>query len=157
MVNIERDRAVALGLTPEQIQNALYTAYGDRQVSTIYTPANEYAVIAEVEPQYQRGPAALSKLYLRSSQGALVPLDAVVKVSRTVGPLNVNHFAQLPAVTVSFNLNPAYSLGQAAVQVDNAVRELRMPATINANFQGTVTELQKSLQGISGLHIVAIL
>jgi HAE1 family hydrophobic/amphiphilic exporter-1 len=157
MVDIDRDRALALGVSPEQIQNALYTAYGERQVSTIYTPANEYAVITEVEPQYQRTPEALSKLYIRSSQGPLVPLDAVVRTSRNVGPLNVSHFGQLPAVTVSFNLKPEYSLGQAAQQVDNAVRELRMPATISANFQGTVKEFQKSFQGMSILLIVAIL
>ena len=157
MVDIDRDRARALGVTPQQIQDALYTAYGERQVSTIYTPANEYAVITEVAPQYQRNPSALSKLYIRSSSGPLVPLDAVVSTKRTVGPLNVNHFGQLPAVTVSFNLNPQYSLGQAAQQVDNAVRELRMPATISANFQGTVKEFQKSFQGMSILLIVAIL
>jgi HAE1 family hydrophobic/amphiphilic exporter-1 len=135
----------------------LYTAYGSRQVSTIYTPANEYSVIAEVEPQYQRNPSALSKLYIRSSLGPLVPLDAVVHRSSTVGPLTVNHFGQLPAVTVSFNLKPGFSLGQAAEQVDNVVRELRMPATISAKFQGTVKEFQKSFQGMSILLIVAIL
>src|SRR5205807_9300681 len=102
-------------------------------------------------------PAALSKLYVRSSQGPLVPLDAVVRVNRAVGPLNVNHFGQLPAVTVSFNLKPGFSLGEAAVQVNNAVRELRMPPTISANFQGTVKEFQKSFQGMSVLLIVAIL
>ncbi|HYL75749.1 MAG TPA: efflux RND transporter permease subunit, partial [Bryobacteraceae bacterium] len=157
MVDIDRDRALALGVTPQQIQDALYTAYGERQVSTIYTPANEYAVITQVEPQYQNTPAALSKLYVRSSQGPLVPLDAVVRVNRGVGPLNVNHFGQLPAVTVSFNLKPGHSLGEAATQVNNAVRELRMPATISANFQGTVKEFQKSFQGMSVLLIVAIL
>jgi len=157
MVDIDRDHALALGVTPEQIQNALYTAYGSRQISTIYTPANEYAVIAEVEPRYQRSPEALSRLYVRSSQGSLVPLDAVVKASRTVGPLNVNHFGQLPAITVSFNLKPGFSLGEAADQVNATVRELRMPATISVNFQGTVKEFQQSFQGLSVLLIVAIL
>src|SRR5262249_50983980 len=108
MVDIDRDRALTLGVTPQQIQEALYTAYGSRQVSTIYTPANEYPVITEVEPQYQRTPDALSKLYVRSTPGPLVPLDTVVKVNRSVGPLSVNHFGQLPAVTVSFNLKPGY-------------------------------------------------
>jgi len=157
MVDIDRDRALALGVTPQQIQDALYTAYGERQVSTIYTPSNEYAVITEVQSQYQNNPAALSKLYIRSSQGPLVPLDAVVRVKRSVGPLNVNHFGQLPAVTVSFNLIPGHSLGDAAKQVDDTVRELRMPATISARFQGTVKEFQKSFQGMSVLLIVAIL
>ncbi len=157
MVDIDRDRALALSVTPEQIQNALYTAFGSRQVSTIYTPANLYAVITEVEPQYQRNPEALSKLYVRSSQGSLIPLDAVVNVSRSVGPLNVNHFGQLPAVTVSFNLKPGFSLGEAAAGVNAAVRELRMPATISVSFQGTVKEFQQSFQGLSILLLVAIL
>ena len=156
-LDIDRDRALALGVSPEQIQDALYTAYSARQVSTIYTPANQYSVIAEVEPQFQRSPDALSKLYVRSSRGPLVPLDTLVHVTRTVGPLSVNHFGQLPAVTLSFNLKPGYSLGQAADQVSDAVRELRMPATISANFQGTVKEFQKSFQGMSILLIVAIL
>jgi HAE1 family hydrophobic/amphiphilic exporter-1 len=157
MVDIDRDRALALGVTPQQIQDALYTAYGSRQISTIYTPANEYAVIAEVEPQYRSTPEALSKLYVRSTPGPLIPLATLVRVSRGVGPLSVNHYGQLPAVTVSFNLKPGFSLGEAAQHVDNAVRELRMPATISANFQGTVKEFQKSFQGLSVLLIVAIL
>jgi HAE1 family hydrophobic/amphiphilic exporter-1 len=156
-LDIDRDRALALGVSPEQIQDALYSAYSARQVSTIYTPANQYSVIAEVEPQFQRSPDALSKLYVRSSRGPLVPLNTLVRATRTVGPLSVNHFGQLPAVTLSFNLKPGYSLGQAADQVSDAVRELRMPATISANFQGTVKEFQKSFQGMSILLIVAIL
>jgi HAE1 family hydrophobic/amphiphilic exporter-1 len=157
MVNIDRDRALSLGVTPDQIQNAMYTAYGNRQVSLIYTPSNQYSVITEVLPQYQRSPEALSKLYIRSSKGALVPLDSVVRVERAVGPLNVNHFGQLPAVTVSFNLTPGHSLGEAAEQVKNVIRELRMPTTLTANFQGTVKEFQKSFAGMSILLIVAIL
>jgi HAE1 family hydrophobic/amphiphilic exporter-1 len=156
-LEIDRDRALALGVSPEQIQDALYSAYSARQVSTIYTPANQYSVIAEVEPQFQRSPDALSKLFVRSSRGPLVPLNTLVRVTRTVGPLSVNHFGQLPAVTLSFNLKPGYSLGQAADQVSDAVRELRMPATISANFQGTVKEFQKSFQGMSILLLVAIL
>ena len=157
MVDIERDRALALGVSPQQIEDALFSAYGDRQVSTIYTPANEYAVIVEVEPQYQRSPEALSKLYVRSSLGPLIPLDAVVKMRRGVGPLSINHFGQLPAVTVSFNLKPGFSLGQAATAVDQVVRDMRMPASISANFQGTVKEFQRSFQNLSILLIVAIL
>jgi HAE1 family hydrophobic/amphiphilic exporter-1 len=157
MVDIDRDRALTLSVTPQQIQEALYTAYGNRQVSTIYTPANQYSVIAEVDPQYQRDPEALSKLYIRSSKGTLVPLDAVVSMKRSVGPLSVNHFGQLPAVTISFNLRPGFSLGDAANGVNESIRELRMPATISANFQGTVKEFQQSFQGLSVLLIVAIL
>ena len=157
MVDIDRDRAVALGLSPQQIEDALYAAYGDRQVSTIYTPANQYAVIMQVEPQYQRTEEGLSKLYLRSSQGPLVPMDAVVKLSRGVGPLTVNHVGQLPAVTVSFNLAPGFSLGNAAQQVKETVQSMHMPATISVNFQGTVKEFERSFQGLSILLIVAIL
>jgi HAE1 family hydrophobic/amphiphilic exporter-1 len=157
MANIDRDRALALGVTPEQIQDALYSAYGSRQVSTIFQPANEYSVIMEVEPQYQRSPDALSELYVRSSGGPLVPLEEVVRLSRDVGPLNISHFGQLPAVTVSFNLQPGFSLGQAADRVNEAVRELRVPPTISVNFQGTVKEFQRSFQGLVVLLAVAIL
>lgn len=157
MVEIDRDRAVSMGVTPQQIQDALYSAYGNRQISTIYTPANEYSVILEVDQNFQKNPESLEKLYVRSSQSKLVPLDSLVKRHRTVGPLSVNHFGQLPAVTVAFNLKPGYSLGEAADAVMSAVRELRMPATIGVNFQGTVKEFQESFQGLSVLLIVAIL
>jgi HAE1 family hydrophobic/amphiphilic exporter-1 len=156
MVDIDRDRALALGVTPQQIQDALYTAYGSRQASTIYTPSNEYQVIVEVAPQFQRDPSALSRLYIRSSNGPLVPLDTVVHTSRTMGPLSINHFGQLPAVTVSFNLLPGFSLGQAADQVYKVIADMRMPPTVSANFQGTVKEFQQSFQGLSILLIVAI-
>ncbi len=157
MVDIDRDRAVALGITPDQVQNALYSAYGERQASVIYAPADQYTVILEVGKEFQRSPESLSKLYVRSSQGPLVPLGAVVRTRRQTGPLNINHFGQLPAVTISFNLQPGHSLGQAAQQVDDAVRELRMPQTIATNFQGTVKEFQSSFQNLSVLLIVAIL
>ena len=156
-VDIDRDRALSLGVTPEQIQNALYSSYGDRQVSNIYAPANQYSVILEVLPEYQGSPDALQKLYIRSARGQLVPLDEVARIQRTVGPLSVNHFGQIPASTVSFNLQPGFSLGQAAERVNEAVRELRMPASISVNFQGTVKEFQESFQGLTLLLIVAIL
>jgi HAE1 family hydrophobic/amphiphilic exporter-1 len=157
MIDIDRTRAQALGVTPDQIQNALYSAYGNRQVSTIYTPSNEYQVIVEVEPEFQTGPSALSKLYIRSSQGPLVPLDTVVHITRGVGPLTISHYGQLPAVTVSFNLQPGRSLSQAATMMDDALRELRVPPTLTASFQGTVKEFQRSFRGLSVLLIVAIL
>jgi hydrophobic/amphiphilic exporter-1 (mainly G- bacteria), HAE1 family len=156
-VNIDRDRALALGVTPEQIQDALYTAYGDRQVSNIYAPANQYSVILEVKPEDKSGPNALEKLYIRSMGGQLVPLDAVALVARTVGPLSVNHFGQLPAATISFNLKPGFSLGEAATSVDTAIRELRIPVSVTTSFQGTVKEFQESFANLSVLLIVAIL
>jgi HAE1 family hydrophobic/amphiphilic exporter-1 len=157
MVDIDRDRSHSLGVTPQQIQDALMSAYGSRQVSLIYQPANEYLVILEVEPKYQRTPEALSKLYIHSSQGPLVPLDSVVRVNRSVGPLSISHFGQLPAVTVSFNLKPGYALGQAADEANKAIRDMRMPQTITPSFQGTVKEFQESFRNLTVLLIVAIL
>ena len=156
-VDIDRDRALSLGVTPEQVQNALYSSFGDRQVSNIYAPANQYSVILEVQPEYQGSPDALQKLYVRSARGQLVPLDEVARVVRTVGPLSVNHFGQIPASTISFNLKPGFSLGEAADRVNEAVRELRMPASLIWSFQGTVKEFQESFQGLTILLIVAIL
>jgi HAE1 family hydrophobic/amphiphilic exporter-1 len=157
MLDFDRDRALALGVTPQQIQTALFTAFSSREVSTIYAPANQYSVIMEVDPKYQRSPEALSKLYVRASSGSLVPLDSLVTARRTVGPLSVNHFGQLPAVTLSFNLAPGHSLGQAAQQLDGAIRELRMPASITTAFQGTVKEFQRSFENLTILLIVAVL
>jgi HAE1 family hydrophobic/amphiphilic exporter-1 len=156
-VDINRDKALALGVSPQQVQDALYTAYGSRQVSTIYTPANEYRVIVEVEPQYQRTPEGLSKLYIRSSGGQLVPLDTVAKLTRTVGPLTINHWGQLPAVTVSFNLAPGKSLGDAANAIEDMLRKMRLPATITTNFHGTVEAFQNSFRGLTILLVVAVL
>jgi HAE1 family hydrophobic/amphiphilic exporter-1 len=156
-VDIDRDRAQTLGVTADQIQNALYTAYGTRQASTIYTPSNEYQVILEVKPEYQRSPDALSKLYIRSSKGSLVPLDTVVKVERSAGPLSVNHFGQLPAATISFNLAPGFALGDAASRIDDVIGDLRMPPTVIPVYQGTVQAFQQSFKGLSVLLIIAIL
>jgi len=156
-VDIDRDRAFSLGITPDQIQNALYSSYGDRQISYIYAPANQYSVILEVQPQYQRSPDALQKIYLRSSKGGLVPLDEVATVSRSVGALSVNHFAQIPAATISFNLQPGFSLGEAAAKVNDVIREQRVPASVTASFQGTVKEFQESFQNLTILLVVAIL
>ena len=157
MLEIDRDRAVSLGVTPQAVQDALFSAYSAREVSVIYAPANQYSVILEVLKEYQRTPEALSKLYLRSGNGSLIPLESVVRTKRQTGPLSINHFGQLPAVTISFNLRPGFSLGQAATAVDDTVSDLRMPASISTNFQGTVKEFQSSFQNLSILLIVAIL
>jgi hydrophobic/amphiphilic exporter-1 (mainly G- bacteria), HAE1 family len=157
-VHIDRDKAQALGVSPQQVQDALYTAYGARQVSIIYTPANEYRVITEVEPQYQRTPEALSKLYIRSSGGQLVTLDTVAKLVRTVGPLTINHWGQLPAVTVSFNLAPGMSLGDAANSVEDMLHnKMHLPATLTTSFHGTVEAFQNSFRGLTILLVVAVL
>ena len=157
MVDIDRDRAEALGITPEQVQDALFSGFSQREVSVIYAPANQYSVILELLPKYQRSPEALSKVYVRSGAGALVPLDTLVRTHRQTGPLQINHFGQLPAVTIGFNLRPGFSLGQSADAVYEAVRDLRMPATINSSFQGTVKEFQSSFVNLTMLLVVAIL
>jgi HAE1 family hydrophobic/amphiphilic exporter-1 len=156
-LDIDRDRALSLGVTPQQIESALAASYGNQQVSTIFTPSNQYQVITEVAPRYQSSPDALAKLYVHSSQGPLVPLESVVRMSRSVGPLSVNHFGQLPAVTISFNLTPGFSLGQAADRVNEAIRDMRIPPTVSATFQGTVKEFQKSFRNMTVLLIVAVL
>jgi hydrophobic/amphiphilic exporter-1 (mainly G- bacteria), HAE1 family len=154
-VDIDRDRAQALGVTADQIEDALYSAYGARQVSTIYAPTNQYQVILELGPQYQTGPTALPMLYIRSASGQLVPLDAVARLSGGVGPLTVNHTGQLPAVTLSFNLRPGTSLGDAVGSVERVARQT-LPATITTGFQGTAQAFQSSLQGLGLLLIMSI-
>ncbi|HUK04032.1 MAG TPA: efflux RND transporter permease subunit, partial [Burkholderiales bacterium] len=134
----------------------LGAAYGSQQVSTIYTATNQYWVILEVEPHYQSGPAALPMLYVRSTSGALVPLDAVAKLSYGVGPLTVSHDGQLPSVTISFDLRPGVSLSQAIEAVRNATRDLQVPATLSASFSGTAQAFEQSLQGMGVLLVLAI-
>jgi HAE1 family hydrophobic/amphiphilic exporter-1 len=157
MVDIDRDKASALGVTAEQIENALGNAYGSKQVSTIYTPSNEYWVIMELESRYQEDPSSLSMLYVRSSSGKLVPLNAVAKLTRGVGPLTVNHLGQLPAVTISFNLKPGMALGDAVAQIQKIQRELRLPATLSTSFQGAAQAFQSSVQGLGLLLLIAVL
>src|SRR5207244_11506786 len=115
----------ALGSTSEQIENALYDAYGSRQVSTIYTPTNQYWVLMELDPKYQRDPTELSLLYVRSQSGKLVPLSSVARLTPTIGPLTITHLGQLPAVTISFNLQDRVSLGDAGTDAHRVHRELR--------------------------------
>ncbi len=157
LVEIDREKASAVGVSAAQIENALNDAYGSPQVSTIYTPTNQYWVMMELLPQYQRDPAALSMLYIRSSAGKLVPLGTVAKLTRTVGPLTVNHLGQLPAVTISFNLRPGVALGDAVKEIQVVERELRLPATLSTSFQGTVQAFQRSLQGLGILLLAAVL
>src|SRR5437762_8416033 len=156
-VDIDRDRASALGVTADQIENALYDAYGSRQVSTIYTPTNQYWVIMELDPKYRRDPNELSLLYVRSQSGRLVPLSSVARLRPTVGPLTITHLGQLPAVTISFNLKPGVSLSEAVAEVEKVQRELRLPATIIGSFQGTAQAFQASLKGQGFLLVVTIL
>ena len=155
-VQIDRDRAAAVGVTAEQIERALYNAYGSRQVSTIYTPTNQYWVMLELLPQYQRDLSALSLLYIRSSSGQLVPLGSVAHLAEGVGPLTVGHSGQLPSVTLSFNLAPGVALGQAVAEVERVARE-HLPSTITGEFAGTAQAFQDAQGGLLVLLIVAIL
>jgi len=157
VVNIDRNKASSLGVSAAQIENALFDAYGSRQVSTIYTSANEYWVIMELEPRYQQDPAALSMLHIRSNAGLLVPLSAVAAITQGVGPLTVSHFGQLPAVIISFNLKSGVSLGDAVTRVQQMQRELRLPPTLTGRFQGTAQAFESSLKGLGMLLLVAVL
>jgi HAE1 family hydrophobic/amphiphilic exporter-1 len=155
-VDIQRDRAATLGITPQQVEDTLYSAFGTRQVSTIYTPTNQYFVIMEVGSEFQRDASALSALYLRSRGGKLVPLDSVASLRRSVGPLTVAHLGQLPAVTISFNVRPGASLGDATKAIqDVANRDL--PATVTYSFVGSAQAFTSSLQGMGLLLIAAVL
>ncbi|HAY21086.1 MAG TPA: acriflavine resistance protein B [Desulfobacterales bacterium] len=155
LVSIDRDKASALGVSAEQLENALATAYGSRQVSTIYTPTNQYWVIMEVLPQYQMDPAALGLLYVRADTGQLVPLESVAQLSRGAGALTINHAGQIPSVTISFNLKPGVALGDAVAEINKVAQEL--PASITTSFQGTAQAFQSSLKGLGILLIMAIL
>ncbi len=155
-VEIDRDKATALGVSAYQIEDALATAYSSRQISTIYAPNNEYWVIAELLPEYQQNPEALSLLYIRANSGALVPLDSVAHLTQNLGPLAVNHSGQLPAVTLSFNLKPGVSLSEAVTAVNDLARQT-LPADISGSFQGTAQEYQSSLVGLGILLIATVL
>jgi HAE1 family hydrophobic/amphiphilic exporter-1 len=155
-VHIDRDRVAALGLTVEQVERALYDAYGTRQVSTIFTPNNQYSVILELLPEYQQDLGALRMLHIRSPQGALVPLASLASVTSDVGPLSVNHSGQLPSVTLSFNLAPGASLGDAVSTVQRLARQT-LPATISTGFAGTAQAFQASQQGLAFLLLLAVL
>ncbi|HTL71725.1 MAG TPA: efflux RND transporter permease subunit [bacterium] len=162
-VEIDRDKAAALGVTPQQIENALYNAYGSRQASTIYGDVAEYWVVFEVLPEFQLDPDALAQLYITSSNtgtnGAskLVPLSAVAKLTRNLGPTSISHVGQLPSVTLSFNLAPGMSLGTAVERLQKIEADLHLPATITGNFQGSAQVFQSSSKGLLLLLIVSIL
>ena len=155
-IEIDREKAAALGVSPQQIEAALGNAYGARQVSTIYTATNQYWVILELEPRYQTDPSVLSMLYVRSSTGALVPLNAVAKLTHDIGPLSVSHLGQLPSVTFSFDLAPGVALSQAIDAIRRATSELQIPPQLTTSFQGTAQAFQSSLQGMGILILLSI-
>ena len=168
-VEIDRDKAAALGVTPQQIENALYSAFGSKQASIIYWDVAEYWVVFEVEPQYQLEPSALARLYITSSSAGtngaskLIPLSAVAKLTRNLGPATIAHVGQLPAVTISFNLPPGVSLSTAVDRVQKIESDLtdemgqHLPGTITGSFQGTAAVYQSSQRGLLALLIMAVL
>jgi HAE1 family hydrophobic/amphiphilic exporter-1 len=155
VVDVDRERAAALGLNLAQVEDALFSAYATRQISTIYAPNNAYQVIMELDPQFEANPQALSMLYVHSSSGELVPLSTLAKFKTTLGPLAVNHSGQLPSVTISFNTKPGYSLGEAVKDIDK-VAKTTLPSGVSTSFQGTAQAFQSSLQGLGLLLLIAI-
>ncbi|HEX9398253.1 MAG TPA: efflux RND transporter permease subunit [Burkholderiales bacterium] len=155
-VEIDREKAAAVGVSPQMIESTLGFAFGAQQVSTIYTATNQYWVILELDPRYQREPSALGLLYVRSSTGALVPLNAVARLTYGVGPLSITHQGQLPSVTISFDLRPGTVLSQAIDQVNREMATMQVPGTINTSFQGTAQAFQASLQGMGLLLLFAV-
>lgn len=156
-LDIDRDKITTLGLSFSQVEDALQSAFSARQISTIYGTANQYQVILEVAPEFQSDPSMLSRLHVRASSGKLIPLDTIAGISRKTQALTVNHQGQLPAVTLSFNLLPGISLGEAVTRIKALEQELRIPASLNTSLQGTAQAFQASLQGLGILLLIAIL
>jgi len=164
-IEIDRDAASSYGVSVNQIEDAIYSAYGQRQISTIFAPNNQYWVILELEPEYQRDANKIASLYVHSAPGSqnfsnatgqLVPISAVAKLTPTLGPLSVNHLGQLPAVTISFNLKPGTSIGDAVAEINDLARQA-LPPTTTTTFQGNAQAFQSSLAGLGLLLVMAIL
>jgi HAE1 family hydrophobic/amphiphilic exporter-1 len=155
-VDIDREKAAVYGVTVDQVRNQLYNAYGARQVGTIYMPSNDYQIILEAQPQFRVDPSDLSKLYVRTANNQTIPLDAVARLVPSVGPLLINHQGQQPAVTISFNLAPGYSLGYAVDKISAIEQSANLPATIATGFSGTAQVFQDSLRGQGVLILAAV-
>ncbi len=156
-LEVDRDKLAALGLSFGQVEDALQSAFSARQISTIYSATNQYQVILELAPEFQDDPNILARLYVRSSSGALVPLDTLAKVTRASQALSINHQGQLPSVTLSFNLQPGVSLGTAVEQIRALEQELRLPASLTTSLQGTAQAFEASQKGLGLLLLVAVL
>ncbi|MBL8237895.1 MAG: efflux RND transporter permease subunit [Bryobacterales bacterium] len=154
-VIIDRDKAATLAVTPEQIESALFSAYGPRWISTIYAPDNQYRVLLEVERPFQSDPTEVSNLYVRSSKGGLVPIDAVARMEPHAGPQAINHYGQLTAVTIAFNLAPGASLGDAVNNIEELAAQT-LPVSVSRAFQGTAQAFQQSSKNLMLLLFVAI-
>jgi multidrug efflux pump len=153
---IDRDTASRLGITPTAVDNTLYDAFGQRQVSTIYTQLNQYHVVLEVDPQFQQDPSSLDTLYVKSATGTQVPLSAFSRIQQSNATLAINHQGQFPVVTLSFNLAPGVSLGQATKAIDAAEQEIGLPPSIQTSFQGTAAAFRNSLSSEPLLILAAI-
>jgi HAE1 family hydrophobic/amphiphilic exporter-1 len=154
-VEINRDKVAALGLSILQVEDALAYAYGSRQVSSIFAPTNQYQVILELDPLYQGDPAALGMLYIHAKTDQLIPIETIATITKTIGPLAVNHLGQLPAVTISFNLSPGVALGDGMKLVDK-LAGTALPPTISTSFQGTAQAFKSSFSGLWLLLVIAI-
>jgi HAE1 family hydrophobic/amphiphilic exporter-1 len=155
-VEIDREKAAVYGITVDQVRNQLYNAYGSRQIGTIYMPSNDYQIILEAQPQFRIDPSDISKLYMKTGSGQTIPLDVVARLVPTVGPLQINHQGQQPAVTISFNLTPGTSLGYAVDQITELERTSNLPVTIVTGFSGTAQVFQDSLRGQGVLILAAV-
>jgi HAE1 family hydrophobic/amphiphilic exporter-1 len=156
-IDVDRDKAAALGITEDQVRNSLYSQFGTRQVATLYTASNQYQVIIENDPKFQQGAADLSQTYIRTPSGRLVPLESIAKIHQTIGPLQINHLQQLPSVTISFNLKPGAALGEAVEAIQDIERESNLPASISTGFQGTAAVFKESLSNQPLLILAAVL
>jgi HAE1 family hydrophobic/amphiphilic exporter-1 len=156
-LEVDRDKLAPLGLTFGQVEDALQSAFSTRQISTIYGSTAQYQVILELAPEFQADPGALSKIYVRSSTGKLVPVDTVARISRGTQALTINHQGQLPSVTLSFNLLPGVSLGDAVSELRRMERELNMPVSLTTSLQGTAQAFESSLKGLGILLLIAVL
>jgi hydrophobic/amphiphilic exporter-1 (mainly G- bacteria), HAE1 family len=154
-VAIDRDKAAAVQVNAQQIENALYDAYGPRWVSTIYSPVNEYKVLLELLPQYQQDPNALSMLYFKSNAGKLIPLDTLADITQETGPLAISHYGQLPAVTIAFDVKSGHSLGEAISHVEDTAHRI-LPPTVSTAFQGAAKAFRGSLTNLWVLLVIAI-
>ena len=156
ILDVQQDKAASYGVTNEMIRDALYNAYGSAQVGSIYTPSNDYAVILETAQQFQQTPEDIGQLFIKGTNGN-VPLREIATIRRAVGPLSINHQGQLPAVTISYNLTPGKSLGEASQKIDEFKKKLSIPENITGNAQGTAQAFQDSSAGQGLLILLAII
>ncbi|HXB02747.1 MAG TPA: efflux RND transporter permease subunit, partial [Opitutaceae bacterium] len=155
-IAVDRDKASRLNVLPQDIDNTLYDAFGQRQISTIFTQLNQYRVILEVEPSYQQNPAALTKIYVKSATGQLVPLSAFATMTPMTAPLVITHQGQFASATLSFNLRRGYSLSHAVAAVQQAQRDIGLPDTVQTQFSGSAAEFQSSLKSEPWLILAAV-